>query len=154
MKQETWLHCIDDCYLPCPNVLKCSNECWPRVSSITGYHGQGLKFNFPTVLINIGWQYLSCKMRREGEMVLYSPIWLGGLSRSTPVMRILELERESFLVRLDMVLNREETWRPGREKMSEYPGYNITISTSTISYSNLFLQTYSIYLNFTILSFI
>ena len=48
----------------------------------------------------------------------YSPILLGGLSLSTPVMRILELERESFLVRLEMVLRRLVTWRPEQNRFN------------------------------------
>lgn len=39
---------------------------------------------------------------------VYSPICCG-LSRS-PLMRILELDKDSFLVKLEMVLSLEETW--------------------------------------------
>ena len=127
-------------------------------SSIAGYYEEqekGSQFNFPTRcsifahnICSVRWE----EHEREGGggVTPYSPIWLGGLSRSTPVMRILELERESFLVRLEMVLSREDTWRPARERLSQYHrciqffSWN-RIVTSTISESNLLLQAYFIY---------
>ena len=97
-------------------------------SSIAGYYEEqekGSQFNFPTRCSIFAHNICSVRWEEHergggGGETPYSPIWLGGLSRSTPVMRILELERESFLVRLEMVLSREDTWRPARERLSQY----------------------------------
>ena len=47
-------------------------------------------------------------------LFFYLPKLLVGLSLSTPATKILELERDSFLVRLEMVRSLEDTWRPVR----------------------------------------
>ena len=49
------------------------------------------------------------------KILFYSPKLLVGLSLSAPATSILELDKDSFLVRLEMVRSLEETCRPAME---------------------------------------
>ena len=115
--QITCLHCLSEgAFIPITNWLNSFMAWWYEISGALGV----IKIIIHIMHFHVS---LLCNSFSAWMEWRYSPhCW--GLSRSRslspPLIRILELERDSFLVREEMVRSREDTWNPDNHKHVRY----------------------------------